>query len=385
MFDLQKKKEFNNEDKEKTLFAVRNSFKDLFSANVQSNIPLDNIMNSTLTNIPPEENYTKPIETIKDEDIIEPEIIQSEIKESSSSKNITENHETASIENTEEIESISSEVQNYIEEIESTSVEETNTDVQDIPEKPETVGVENATTGVQDVPEKVETVNAENTTTDTQSVTEETNLDSVEINTDIKVQESVLKAEKKPYLNDDLLEKNIELTQAISNSMNSLSKKETDDIVPEKTAEYFKKSATKPINNINNDTLLISEKDNKVFLPYTMDDINDYLNNFSYKYSTAQNVIENEFVLPLNYFDNFRFAARFREAYALYKDREGKTTLQSISFALRIMKIGNLNPAVIAACKNEKILNDYIEHLENNDLQNFTYFKVSFRINPSTK
>lgn len=136
-------------------------------------------------------------------------------------------------------------------------------------------------------------------------------------------------------------------------------------------------------NYEENNTLLISEKDCKVFLPYSKDDINNYLENFSDRYSTAKEVIDNEFTFSLNYFSNFTLAARFREAFALYKDREGKNTIESLSFAFKVMKMNNLQPAIIAACKSERIFKNYLEHLENNDVTSFPYFKIEYRVTPS--
>ncbi len=135
----------------------------------------------------------------------------------------------------------------------------------------------------------------------------------------------------------------------------------------------------------NNDTLLISEKENKVFLPYSMDDVQQYLTAFSDKYSNARDVIENEFVVPLNYFTAYSFAARFREAYALYRDREGKSAVESFIFAFKTMKIGNLQAAIIAACRNERVFNDYLTHLRRDDLENFHHFKIEYQITPLVK
>lgn len=135
----------------------------------------------------------------------------------------------------------------------------------------------------------------------------------------------------------------------------------------------------------SNDTLLISEKEKKVYLPYSKEDVNAYLEHSSNKYSSVEEVVENEFILPINYFTNFTPATRFREAFALYRDREGKTTIESFAFALKVMKNGKLQPAVVAACKNEKVYNDYITHLQKNDLQNFTHFKIEYQVTPAYK
>lgn len=134
-----------------------------------------------------------------------------------------------------------------------------------------------------------------------------------------------------------------------------------------------------------NDTLLISNFDEKVYLPYSKEEIELYLDMFSDKYQTAKEVVDNEFTFPLQYFSETSYLARFREAYALYKDREGKSVIESIKFAFKQMKNSSLQPAIIAACKNLKIFNDYISKLEKNDLLNFKHFKIVYNITPALK
>ena len=166
---------------------------------------------------------------------------------------------------------------------------------------------------------------------------------------------------------------------------------ETEDLVkPVVTVVSEEPNAHEDINEpeeeLNeNHTLLISEEESKVFLPYSQKDITSYLNRFSNKYTTANDVIKNEFTYSLKYFSHFSKAARFREAFALYKDREGKTTFESISFAFKVMKISNLQPAIIAACKSERVFNDYLNHLEDNDLENFKHFKIEYKLTPISK
>ncbi len=135
----------------------------------------------------------------------------------------------------------------------------------------------------------------------------------------------------------------------------------------------------------NNDTLLISNHDEKVYLPYSKEEIDLYLDMFSDKYKDAKDVVDNEFTFPIQYFSETSYLARFREAYALYKDREGKSTLESIKFAFSQMKNTSLQPAIIAACKNLKIFNDYIAHLEKKDISGFKHFKIVYNIVPALK
>lgn len=132
----------------------------------------------------------------------------------------------------------------------------------------------------------------------------------------------------------------------------------------------------------NNNTLIISEKDNKVFLPYTVSEIQSYMEKYPKEYKSLEYVINKEFILPLDYYTKHPSLARFREAYSLIRDREAKSVFDALKYALNIMFKYDLNPAIISACKTEEALNLYIECLENKDLSKFNLFKIEFRLNP---
>lgn len=132
----------------------------------------------------------------------------------------------------------------------------------------------------------------------------------------------------------------------------------------------------------NNNTLIISEKDNKVFLPYTVSEIQSYMEKYPKEYKSLEYVINKEFILPLDYYTKHPSLARFREAYSLIRDREAKSVFDALKYALNIMFKYDLNPAIISACKTEEALNLYIKCLENKDLSKFNLFKIEFRLNP---
>ncbi len=132
----------------------------------------------------------------------------------------------------------------------------------------------------------------------------------------------------------------------------------------------------------SNDTLIISEKDNKVFLPYTVSEIESYMEKYPKEYKSLEYVINKEFILPLDYYTKHPSLARFREAYSLIRDREAKSVFDALKYALSVMFEYDLNPAIISACKTEEALNLYIECLENKDLSKFNLFKIEFRLNP---
>ena len=80
----------------------------------------------------------------------------------------------------------------------------------------------------------------------------------------------------------------------------------------------------------NNNTLIISEKDNKVFLPYTVSEIQSYMEKYPKEYKSLEYVINKEFILPLDYYTKHPSLARFREAYSLIRDREAKSVFDAL-------------------------------------------------------
>ena len=155
-----------------------------------------------------------------------------------------------------------------------------------------------------------------------------------------------------------------------------------DTIQPSSSSKVAIPKTTKYIDNEkDNNTLIISEKDNKVFLPYKVEEINDYLEQFPDQYSSFESVVAKEFILPLNYYMSHPLLARFREAYSLCRDREGKTILESLKYGMDLMFNRRLNPAIIAACKTQDQLSNYLNLLEKNDLKNFTDFEIKFEMN----
>lgn len=136
------------------------------------------------------------------------------------------------------------------------------------------------------------------------------------------------------------------------------------------------------VSEKDNNILIISEKDNKVFLPYRVTEINDYLEQFPDQYTSFENVVTKEFILPLNYYMSHPVLSRFREAYSLCRDREGKPVFESLKYGMDLMFNRNLNPAIIAACKTQDQLSNYLDCLEKNNLDDFKDFEIRFEMNP---
>lgn len=128
-------------------------------------------------------------------------------------------------------------------------------------------------------------------------------------------------------------------------------------------------------------TLIISEVDKKVVLPYTIDELNEILNNNSDKYATIKDIINTLYTKPLQYYSNSSFS-RFKEAFKLIRERENGTIAQALDLAFELFSNYSLHPAVITACKNLDQLDVYLSCLEYNELDDFHFFKILFKVHP---
>lgn len=161
-----------------------------------------------------------------------------------------------------------------------------------------------------------------------------------------------------------------------------------------KIDNYLNQNVSFTLNNVNekisintemyvdNPYLVVSEKDKKVYLPYNVSEINSYLEMYPNSYSSFEDVVEKEFIYSLDFYTKNPIYTRFRESYALIRDREGKSVLEALRYSFDLMFKNDLNPCIIAACKNQAQLDDYLKCLENNNLDNFKHFKIQFYVNP---
>lgn len=130
----------------------------------------------------------------------------------------------------------------------------------------------------------------------------------------------------------------------------------------------------------DNDTLLISETQQKVVLPYKIKDIEKVLEK-NKKYETIQDVIDGEYTFPIDKYKNSS-KSRFKEAYNLMRKKEKASVFDSLSLATEVIFNSSLNPAVITACNNLDQLDIYLDCLSSNELDKFNYFKVKYEIMP---
>lgn len=136
-------------------------------------------------------------------------------------------------------------------------------------------------------------------------------------------------------------------------------------------------------NNLeDNKTLVISEEDGKVYLPYTKDEVKEDMT--QNKGKKISELIEEKYILPLDKYKN-SMRARFREGYNLMYKREGKSRKSAFLLGLELMFETNLHPAIISACKNLEELDIYLDCLEDNELEKFSCFKIIYKSLPTLR
>lgn len=133
----------------------------------------------------------------------------------------------------------------------------------------------------------------------------------------------------------------------------------------------------------SNDTLIISEEDSKVYLPYTSEEVMKKFEVNPTKYDSVTDLIEKEYILPNTLFKH-PVRARFREAYKLMRLKEHSSFLAALELAIELMFESHLNPAIITACKSLQELDIYLDCLDDNELDKFTCFKIVYKTLPMT-
>ena len=128
-------------------------------------------------------------------------------------------------------------------------------------------------------------------------------------------------------------------------------------------------------------TLIISEIQKKVILPYTIDKVEDILLTNGGKYKSLQEVIDKLYTRPISYYKSPAIA-RFKEAYRLMRRREHSSKLKAFSLASELFLNYNLHPAIISACKNIDQLDIYLACLEDGTLEDFKFFEIKYEISP---
>lgn len=128
-------------------------------------------------------------------------------------------------------------------------------------------------------------------------------------------------------------------------------------------------------------TLIISETKNKVFLPYTLEKIQSYIAKSSNKNLTIQEVIDTVYTVPLDNYKN-SVISRFTEAFRLVRLKEHGSIKDALDLAFELAFNYSLHPAVITACSSINELDIYLACMEYDELDNFRFFNVNFEVAP---
>ncbi len=131
----------------------------------------------------------------------------------------------------------------------------------------------------------------------------------------------------------------------------------------------------------DNDTLIISDTNKTVILPYKIVDLEKKMQK-NKNYKTLKDVVDKEYTIPIDTFKN-PVKSRFREAFQLIKKKEHGSLKEAVGLGFELMFQSNLNPAVIAACKDLDELDIYLDCLDDNELDKFSCFKISYAVPPS--
>ena len=136
------------------------------------------------------------------------------------------------------------------------------------------------------------------------------------------------------------------------------------------------------INNVPENTLLISESMQKVILPYTYESIENYLEQYSTIFENKDDVINKLYTIPLKY-NNNPAIARFKETFRLMREKEKASIKDAIDLGLELMFNYNLYPAIITACKNLDELDIYLAYLETGEIDKFKIFNIIYQLSPT--
>lgn len=156
---------------------------------------------------------------------------------------------------------------------------------------------------------------------------------------------------------------------------------EIDGLVVESNPTPKSRRSRKKQMTLIEDTLVISEIDNVVYLPYKVSELKKILKSEPEKYSSLADVILSLYTKPLR---DYKFAAvsRFKEAYKLMIEKEHSTKKEALKLAIELFSNYNLHPAIITACKNQNELDIYLSCLEYNELEDFHFFKIVYEALP---
>ena len=161
----------------------------------------------------------------------------------------------------------------------------------------------------------------------------------------------------------------------------AISKIVIKNISKQKSEEKDAEPIDKKIEIVEN-TLIISEKNGNVILPYTIEELNSALTKNPSKYKNLEDVVEKKYTRPIKYYKNSSMA-RFKETFKLVRERNKGPLKHAWDLALESFFNHDLHPAIISACKSIDELDIYLSCLEYDELEDFKFFKIIFDVLPT--
>lgn len=126
-------------------------------------------------------------------------------------------------------------------------------------------------------------------------------------------------------------------------------------------------------------TLIISDSQKKVILPYDINTVKEILSKNDKIYNSIEDVIDKLYTKPISYY-KLSPIARFKEAYKLVKEKEKGSRFKALSLAFELFGNYSLHPAIITACSSLDELDIYLACLEDNTLDDFHFFDIKYEI-----
>lgn len=196
------------------------------------------------------------------------------------------------------------------------------------------------------------------------------------------------------YSYKEVFDKYLQVNNTVYNFIYGLSKY-TCIVFPESSIKeelIVNENISKPTNNIETptvddnfnlkeNTLIISERNQNVILPYTVLELQEKLRTNSDTYKSMQDIVEKCYTSPLSIYKNTSLS-RFKEALNLIKGREKGSLKQALDLGLELFFNSNLHPAIISACKSLDELDIYLDYLENGETHKFCCFDIVFDVAP---
>ena len=147
-------------------------------------------------------------------------------------------------------------------------------------------------------------------------------------------------------------------------------------------SEILKTTTIELSSRFIENTLVISEVQQRVILPYNINTVKEILLNDPQGYSSLQGVVNKIYTRSIDYY-KFSAISRFKEAYKLVREREKGSKAKAFGLAFELLLNYNLHPAIITACKTLDELDVYLACLADNTLEDFNFFEIKYEIPPA--